>query len=65
MITAVLTETSIAFSRPLAGKIALITGAARGIGRSIALELAERGATVAINFRSQLSCAETLGTRFN
>lgn len=60
MITAVLTETSITFQKPLAGKIALITGAARGIGRAIALELAERGATVAINFRSQQNCAEIL-----
>lgn len=36
--------------RPLAGKVALITGAARRIGRAIALILAESGADVAITY---------------
>ena len=35
----------------LQGKVALITGAAAGIGQSIAVELARAGATVAINYR--------------
>ena len=34
----------------LSGKIALVTGGSRGIGRSIAIHLAEHGADVAINF---------------
>lgn len=34
----------------LDGKIAVVTGASRGIGRAIALELAAQGATVVINY---------------
>ena len=43
------------------GRIALVTGAGRGIGRGIAVALAERGWTVVINYRSNAQAAsETL-----
>ena len=40
------------------GKIAFVTGASRGIGRSIALTLAEAGADVAINYAGNAAAAE-------
>jgi len=42
----------------LEGKTALVTGASRGIGRAIALELASEGARVALSYRSNESKAQ-------
>ncbi len=45
----------------LKGKIALVTGGTRGIGKAIAIELIKEGATVILNYsKDDLSAEETL-----
>ncbi len=47
----------------LRGQTALVTGASRGIGRSIALALAERGVKVAVNFAGNEAAAQEVVAR--
>jgi NAD(P)-dependent dehydrogenase (short-subunit alcohol dehydrogenase family) len=54
-------QRSVLDSFRLDGKIALVTGGSRGLGRTMATALAQAGADVAITARTLASCEETAG----
>ena len=49
-------------TRTLEGKVALVTGGSRGIGRQIAIDLATAGAKIALNYRSNEDAAKEVAT---
>ena len=49
----------------LEGKTALVTGASRGIGRAIIIELAREGAKVALNYQSNDAAAQEVVDTIN
>jgi 3-oxoacyl-[acyl-carrier protein] reductase len=52
-------------SLSLEGRVAIVTGASRGIGKAIALILAQRGAAVVVNYNHSAQAAEQLVAEIN
>ena len=52
-------------SRKLEGKVAIVTGASKGIGASIALHLAQEGAAVVVNYSSSKQGADRIAGEIN
>src|SRR6267142_4434495 len=61
-VSALKCATSLEVCMSLKGKHALITGSSRGIGRGIALKLAEKGAKIAVHYyQNERAANDTLG----
>ncbi|KAL2480403.1 NAD(P)-binding Rossmann-fold superfamily protein [Abeliophyllum distichum] len=58
-------ETTSASSLPLDGRVAIVTGATRGIGRAIAVHLHSLGAKLVINYASNSNLADILASELN
>ena len=51
-------------SQELADKVALVTGASRGIGKACATALAQRGASIVLNYVANKDAAEVAKAEF-
>src|ERR671918_2554601 len=51
---------SLSDQKPFAGRVGVVTGGTRGIGRAITVELAQRGADVAFNYAKSAEAADVL-----
>ncbi|CBI29930.3 unnamed protein product, partial [Vitis vinifera] len=52
-------------SLPLEGRVAIVTGASRGIGRAIAIHLRSLGARLVLNYASNSALADALASQLN
>jgi 3-oxoacyl-[acyl-carrier protein] reductase len=56
-------QSAVITNKNLSGKVAFVTGSSRGIGAAIALRLAAAGATVAVNYSTNKTAAESVSAQ--